>query len=59
MNSKSVIKLSLTILCIIKRDPEFILPDNYSKSQNKERMNEGSLTIISNFIDHHLKLMNK
>jgi hypothetical protein len=34
--------------------PEFILPDNYSKSQEKERMNEGSPSLVSNFIDNHL-----
>jgi hypothetical protein len=33
--------------------PEFILPDNYSKSQDKERMNEGSPSLVSNFIDNH------
>jgi hypothetical protein len=33
--------------------PELILPDNYSKSQDKERMSEGSPTLVSNFIDHH------
>jgi len=35
---------------------ELILPDNYSKSQDKERMSEGSATLVSNFIDHHLQI---
>jgi hypothetical protein len=33
--------------------PELILPDNYSKSQHKARMSEGSPTLVSSFIDHH------
>jgi len=37
--------------------PEFILPDNYSKSQDKERMNEGSPTLVSNFIDNHQQII--
>jgi len=36
--------------------PELILPDNYSKSQDKGRMSEGSPTLVGNFIDHHRQL---
>jgi hypothetical protein len=33
--------------------PELILPDNYSKYHDKERMSEGSPTPVSDFVDHH------
>jgi len=33
--------------------PEFILPDNYTKSPDNERMNEGSPSLVSNLLDHY------